>query len=271
MKLDLYQVDAFTDQIFGGNSACVVPLQEWLPDEMLLKIAKENAVAETAFFVPYSSPKGGGREGADFNLRWFTPEIEMDLCGHATLAAAHILKTSLHYPGDYIVFHSRSGILQVSFENDLYTLDFPSRVPVKAELPSIIKESLSKQPNEVLLSRDFVLVYSTEQDVRDIRINRQIVDQVNLDPGGIIITAPGDHCDFVSRFFTPQASIFEDPVTGSAHCSLIPYWSKRLNKKTMTAMQLSDRVGKLFCEDKGERVLIAGNARTYLVGSFWTE
>jgi PhzF family phenazine biosynthesis protein len=273
MKLDLYQVDAFTDKIFGGNSACVVPLQEWLPDEMLLKIAKENAVAETAFFVPYSSPPigGGGREGADFNLRWFTPEIEMDLCGHATLAVAHILKTALHYPGNYIVFPSRSGILQVSFEGDLYTLDFPSRVPVKAELPSIIKASLSKQPDEILLSRDFVLVYSSEQDVRDIRINRQVVDQVNLDPGGIIITAPGDHCDFVSRYFTPQASIFEDPVTGSAHCSLIPYWSKRLKKKTMVAIQLSDRVGKLFCEDKGERVLIAGNARTYLIGSFWTE
>ena len=181
----------------------VVPLQEWLPDEMLLKIARENAVAETAFFVPYTSTTGRSWEGADFNLRWFTPEIEMDLCGHATLAAAHILKTVLHYPGDYIVFHSRSGILQVSFEDDLYTLDFPSRVPVKAELPSIIKASLSKQPDEILLSRDFVLVYSTEQDVRDIRINRQVVDQVNLDPGGIIIPAPGDRCDFVSRYLYP--------------------------------------------------------------------
>jgi PhzF family phenazine biosynthesis protein len=271
MKLDLYQVDAFTDKIFGGNSACVVPLQAWLPDEILLKIAKENAVAETAFFVPYSSPKGGGWEATGFNLRWFTPEIEMDLCGHATLAAGHILKTALQFAGDYMVFHSRSGILQVSVQDDLYTLDFPSRVPVNAELPSAIKAALSKQPDEILLSRDFVLVYSTEQDVRDIKINRQVVDEVNLDPGGIIVTAPGDHCDFVSRFFTPQASIFEDPVTGSAHCSLIPYWSRRLKKKTMVAMQLSDRVGKLFCEDKGERVLIAGHARTYLVGSFWTE
>lgn len=271
MKLEIYQVDAFTDQIFGGNSACVVPLGEWLPDEMLLKIARENAVAETAFFVPCSATKQKDREAADFNLRWFTPEIEMDLCGHATLAAAHILKNVLHFAGDYMVFHSRSGILQVSAENDLYTLDFPSRVPVKAELPSIIKEALGEQPSEVLLSRDFVLVYSTEQAVRDIKINRQIVDQVNLDPGGIIVTAPGDHCDFVSRFFTPQASIFEDPVTGSAHCSLIPYWSKRLHKKKMIALQLSDRVGKLFCEDKGERVLIAGKAKTYLVGSFWTE
>ena len=262
MNLDIYQVDAFTDQIFGGNAACVVPLKEWLPDELLLKIAKENAVAETAFFVP---------TGSDFNLRWFTPEIEMDLCGHATLAAAHILKSVMNYDGEYMVFHSRSGILQVSVEKDLYTLDFPTRVPEPAVLPDIITRSLSMQPREVLLSRDYVLVYDNEQDVRDIKINRPIIDQINIDPGGIIITAPGDHCDFVSRFFTPQASIFEDPVTGSSHCSLIPYWSKRLGKKKMIARQLSERGGKLFCEDKGERVLIAGNAKTYLTGSFWTE
>ncbi|MEP7377536.1 MAG: PhzF family phenazine biosynthesis protein [Chitinophagaceae bacterium] len=262
MKLDLYQVDTFTDKIFGGNSACVVPLKEWLPDELLFKIAKENAVAETAFFISTR---------AEFDLRWFTPEIEMDLCGHATLAVAHILKTILNYGKDNVIFHSRSGILQVSVENDLYTLDFPSRMPEPAILHDIIKTSLNKQPREVLLSRDFVLVYEEEQDVRDIQINRQIVDQINLDPGGIIITAPGDHCDFVSRFFTPQASIFEDPVTGSAHCSLIPYWSKRLNKKAMVALQLSERMGKLYCEDKGERVLIAGNAKTYSAGVLWTE
>lgn len=262
MKLDLYQADTFTDKIFGGNSACVVPLDGWLPDELLLKIAKENAVAETAFFVS---------TGTEFNIRWFTPEIEMDLCGHATLAVAHILKTSLNYPKDNMIFHSRSGILQVSVEKDLYTLDFPSRMPEPAILHDIIKTSLNKQPKEVLLSRDFVLVYDKEEDVRGIQINRQIVDQINLDPGGIIITAPGDHCDFVSRFFTPQASIFEDPVTGSAHCSLIPYWSKRLKKKSMIALQLSERRGKLYCEDKGERVLIAGNARTYSTGTLWTE
>src|SRR5688572_15906204 len=233
MKFDIYQVDAFTDKIFAGNSACVVPLKEWLPDEMLLKITRENAVAETAFFVPMDT---------GFDLRWFTPEIEMDLCGHATLATAHVLKTSLHYEKKKMIFHSKSGILEVSVDKDLYTLDFPSRMPGVAALPGIIKESLNKQPKEILLSRDFVLVYNNEQDVRDIRINRQIVDQINLDPGGIIITAPGDHCDFVSRFFTPQASIFEDPVTGSSHCSLIPYWGKRLNKKTMTALQLSERI-----------------------------
>ena len=262
MKLDLYQVDAFTDKIFAGNPACVVPLIDWLPDEMLLKIARENAVAETAFFVSMD---------AGFNVRWFTPEIEMDLCGHATLATAHVLNTILKYGRSKIIFHSKSGILEVSVDEDLYTLNFPSRMPQTAKLPETIRTSLNKQPAEVLVSRDFVLVYNNEQDVRNIRINRQIFDQINLDPGGIIITAPGVQCDFVSRFFTPQASIFEDPVTGSSHCSLIPYWSKRLSKKRMTALQLSERMGKLYCEDKGATVLIAGNARTYSAGTLWTE
>jgi len=262
MKLDVYQVDAFTDKIFAGNPACVVQLEKWLPDEMLLKIARENAVAETAFFI--AADPG-------FDLRWFTPEIEMDLCGHATLATAHVLKMILHFEKNKIIFHSQSGILEVFVGKDLYTLDFPSRMPLPAALPEIIKASLSKQPVDVLRSRDFVLIYDKEQDIRDIQINRQIADQINLDPGGIIITAPGDNCDFVSRFFTPQASIFEDPVTGSSHCSLIPYWSQRLNKKTMTAFQLSERGGKLFCKDKGERVLISGHARTYSAGTLWTE
>jgi PhzF family phenazine biosynthesis protein len=262
MKWDLYQVDTFTDKIFGGNSACVVPLEEWPSDEMLLKIAKENAVAETAFFVPSST---------HFDLRWFTPEIEMDLCGHATLAAAHIMKMYLHYDDDKITFQSKSGPLEVTMDDDLYTLNFPSRMPRTAVLPDIIKASLSKQPGETLLSRDYVLVYEKEDDVRNIKINRAIIDQINLDPGGVILTAPGNECDFVSRYFTPQASIFEDPVTGSAHCSLIPYWSKRLGKKRMIAFQISERMGVLYCEDKEDRVLIAGKARTYSAGELWTE
>lgn len=262
MKMDLYQVDTFTDKIFGGNSACVIPLEEWLSDEVLLKIAKENAVAETAFFV--SSASG-------FDLRWFTPEIEMDLCGHATLAAAHILKMYLHFDDDKIVFQSKSGLLEVTIEDDLYTMDFPSRMPQPAVLPDFIKTSLSKQPKEIFLSRDYVLVYETEEDVRNIKIDRAIIDQINLDPGGVIITARGNECDFVSRYFTPQASIFEDPVTGSAHCSLIPYWSKRLDKKKMIAYQLSERMGVLYCEDKEDRVLIAGKAKTYAAGTLWTE
>ncbi len=262
MKLDIYQIDAFTDHLFGGNPACVVPLNSWLSDEILLKITQENAVAETAFFINH---------GDKIHLRWFTPELEMDLCGHATLATAHVLKTFLGFSNEKIVFSTLSGDLTVSFDNDSYTLDFPSRKPITSILPEIIKDSFSIQPIEVLKSRDFVLVYETEQDIRSIKIDRQIFDKLHLETGGVIVTAKGENCDFVSRFFTPQASILEDPVTGSAHCSLIPYWSEKLNKKEMLAMQLSERVGKLFCVDNGNRVLIRGKAKTYLVGSFWTE
>jgi PhzF family phenazine biosynthesis protein len=262
MELPLYQADAFTDKLFSGNPACVVPLQHWLPDNMLLQIAKENAVAETAFFIMNSS---------SIHLRWFTPEIEMDLCGHATLATAHVLKTILQYKNDRIVFNTLSGDLTVSINNNLYTLDFPSRKPVPAVLPKIIAEALDMQPISVLKARDFVLVYNSEADIRNIRINRAIFDQINLGTGGVIITAPGNSCDFVSRFFSPQAAILEDPVTGSAHCSLIPYWSEQLNKKEMVAWQLSERGGKLFCEDHAERVFISGMARTYSMGMLWTE
>ncbi|GHA55648.1 PhzF family phenazine biosynthesis protein [Pontibacter akesuensis] len=261
MKLDLYQIDAFTDSIFGGNPACVVPLREWLPDELLLQIAKENAVAETAFFV---------ETGDTVHLRWFTPEIEMDLCGHATLATAHALKTIRHYPKDSIVFETLSGALTVTTSKDMYTLDFPSRSPVPATLPNNIKNALSIQPKQVLKARDYVLVYETEQEIKNITIDQQSFDQLNLDPGGVVVTAKGTNCDFVSRFFTPQSSILEDPVTGSAHCSLIPYWSGQLHKKELTAMQLSERQGTLFCIDKGERVLISGKAKTYSIGTLWT-
>jgi predicted PhzF superfamily epimerase YddE/YHI9 len=262
MKLPLYQVDAFTDQVFRGNPACVVPLQEWLPDELLLKIAQENAVAETAFFVD---------KGDHIHLRWFTPEIEMDLCGHATLASAHVLKTILDYSSEEIRFETASGLLVVTVEDGMYMLDFPSRKPVVAVLPDTISRSLSIQPREVLKARDYVLVYDGEADVRDIKIDRVLFDQINLGPGGVIVTAQGEQSDFVSRFFTPQASILEDPVTGSAHCSLIPYWSGRLNKQELFALQLSDRVGRLYCEDKGDRVLIKGTAKTYAEGVLYTD
>ncbi|MCX8534162.1 PhzF family phenazine biosynthesis protein [Chryseobacterium luquanense] len=262
MKYDLYQIDAFTDKTFGGNPACVVPLDNWLDDDILLKITKENAVAETAFFV---------NKGDKIHLRWFTPEIEMDLCGHATLATAHCLKTILNYEGDKILFETLSGDLTVVVDKDLYRMDFPSRMPTADTLPKIIEDSLNIKPNEVLRSRDYVLVYDNETDVRNIKIDRQLFDQINLDPGGVIVTAKGDQCDFVSRFFTPQASILEDPVTGSAHCSLIPFWADRLNKKELSALQVSDRLGTLFCEDKGERVVISGKAKTYSEGNFWIE
>ena len=262
MKFELYQIDAFTDKMFGGNPACVVPLDNWLPDEILLKITRENAVTETAFFV---------NKGDKIHLRWFTPEIEMDLCGHATLATAHCLKSILNYPKDGIVFETLSGDLIVSIKNDIYSLDFPSRMPVACELPEIIKKSLNIQPKEILKARDYMLVYDSKQEIENIKIDRQIFDQINLDPGGVIVTAKGENCDFVSRFFTPQASILEDPVTGSAHCSLIPFWSLRLRKEKLNAIQISDRVGELQCINKKDRVIISGKAKTYSIGNLWIE
>ena len=170
-----------------------------------------------------------------------------------------------------MIFDTASGDLIVTVQNDIYTMDLPAREPLPSELPDSIRKALSKQPREVLRSRDFVLVYNNEQDIREISIDRQYFDRINLDPGGVIITSKGDHSDFVSRFFTPQASILEDPVTGSAHCSLIPYWSKRLNKKELLAYQLSDRGGKLLCVDQGNRVLLSGQAKTYLKGQILLE
>ncbi len=198
MKLELFQIDAFTDTIFGGNPACVVPLTNWLPDEMLFKITKENAVAETAFFI---------NNGNKIALRWFTPEIEMDLCGHATLATAHSLKTIMGYKSDKFIFETLSGDLIVQVENDTYHLDFPSRMPIKCELPENISKSLNIQPNEVLKSRDYLLIYDSENDIKNISINKNYFDQVYLETGGVIVSAIGENCDFVSRFFSPQASI----------------------------------------------------------------
>ena len=262
MKLELYQIDAFTNKIFGGNPACVVPLKNWLPDEILLKISKENAVAETAFFV---------NKGEKIHLRWFTPEIEMDLCGHATLATAHCLKTILDYKNNKIIFETLSGDLTVIAENDFYYLDFPSRMPVESSLPVEISKALNIQPKEILKSRDYVLVYETEDDIKNIQINRQFFDQINLNPGGVIVTAKGKNCDFVSRYFTPQSTILEDPVTGSAHCSLIPFWANRLGKNTLSAMQISERMGELNCINKEDRVIISGQARTYSIGNLWID
>ncbi len=262
MKLNYYQIDAFTDKIFGGNPAKVVQLNEWLEDRLLQNIAKENSVDATAFFIDI---------GANIELRWFTPDLELDLCGHATLATAHVLKTVLGYNKNKIAFNTKSGPLYVRVEDELYVMDLPQRNPVKTELPNFIKESLNKQPKEVLKSRDYILVYETEQDVRNIKIDKSIFDKGNIDPGGVAITAKGNNSDFVSRFFIPQATIFEDPVTGSAHASLIPYWSKVLNKKEMSAIQLSSRKGRLFCTSKKDRVLIAGKAKTFSNGTLWIE
>lgn len=258
-RLKLFQVDAFTDRIFGGNPAAVCVLEEWPTTETLQKIAAENFLPETAFFSPAENP-------GVFNIKWFTPDIEMDLCGHATLATAHIILRHLDFPGDNITFQSNSGELRVFVDGEKLVLDFPAREPVPSSLPPLISQAFQEKIVEVWKSRDYVIVLEDEQAVRNCKPNRSILDQINLDPGGIIITAKGNEVDFVSRFFTPQSTIFEDPVTGSAHCSLIPLWSKKLNKKKMTAHQVSQRLGELYCEYSGERVFIGGKACTYSEG-----
>jgi PhzF family phenazine biosynthesis protein len=258
MRLPIFQVDAFTDKVFGGNPAAVCPLEHWLADDVMQRIALENSVAETAFFVPLN----GG-----FEIRWFTPEIEMDLCGHATLAAAHVLARHLDFASPDILFQSKSGELTVTVDEKLLTLDFPARKPEPSEAPQVVLDAIQHRPVEVLRSRDYVLVFEDEETVRRLEPNQSILDQINLDPGGVVVTARGKEVDFVSRFFTPQGSIFEDPVTGSAHCSLIPYWSEKLGKDSMLALQLSPRVGKLYCKNMGQRVLISGEAVTYLEGT----
>lgn len=257
MKLPLFQVNAFVDQGFCGNPAAVFPLEQWLPDDVMQRIAVENSVAETAFFIQVDQ---------GFEIRWFTPEIEMDLCGHATLATAHVISKHLNFSLPFIQFQSKSGELTVAVEEELLILNFPSRKPEPSEAPQVILDAIQHKPVETLKSRDYVLVFEDEEIIRHLEPNQRILDRINLDPGGVVVTAKGNESDFVSRFFTPQASIFEDPVTGSAHCSLIPYWSEKLGKDSMVAYQLSSRGGKLFCQNLGERVLISGKAVTYLEG-----
>jgi PhzF family phenazine biosynthesis protein len=260
MTIPIYQADAFTDQLFGGNPAAICPLTEWLPAETMQRIATENNLAETAYFV---------KQDDGYGLRWFTPELEIDLCGHATLAAAHILFTELAYSGASINFYTqKAGTLVVTKHGDKYTLDFPSRPPQATVAPAELLTALGgKTPVEVLKSRDYFLVYETEQDVRDIKPDFNLLATVNTI--GVIVTAVGDEADFVSRFFAPSAGINEDPVTGSAHCNLIPYWAEKLGKDKLHAYQISSRKGELWCENKGERILMAGKAVTYLKGEIY--
>lgn len=260
MTIPIYQADAFTSELFGGNPAAVCPLTEWLPDEVMQKIAFENNLAETAFFVP--DEKG-------YHLRWFTPELEIDLCGHATLATAHIIFTELGFTGASINFSTeKAGVLVVTKTGDRYTLDFPSRPPYPAEMPDGLLEGLNnKMPIAVMRSRDYFLVYENEQDIIDMEPNHFLLSKI--DAIGIIVTAPGKDVDFVSRFFAPACGVPEDPVTGSAHCNLIPYWAEKLGKTKLHAYQLSARKGELWCEFKGERVLMSGKAVTYLKGEIF--
>jgi len=255
MKLPIYQVDAFTKKVFAGNPAAVVPLPDWLPDNTLQAIAAENNLSETAFIVK----KEGG-----YDLRWFTPVMEVDLCGHATLASAFVLFDILGSADKSITFSTKSGKLTVTNEGNLLTMDFPSRPPVPCPTPADLIDGLGKVPIELLRSRDYFAVFSTEQEIKS--LTPDFTALARLDCTGITVTARSTHVDFVSRFFAPQAGIPEDPVTGSAHCSLIPYWAEKLGKKKLHALQVSARGGELFCEDMGERVKISGNAVVFFSG-----
>jgi len=260
MELTLYQIDAFTDHVFGGNPAGVCPLDHWPDDQSLQNIAAENNLAETAFFVP---------ENDGYRLRWCTPTVEVDLCGHATLASGYVVFHYLQPDWKLIPFYTRSGRVTVAREGDRLILDFPSRPGVRLDEFNQISEALGLAPREVYKARDLLCVYDSADAIRQLRPRMDLVAQ--LECLGVIVTAPGDAVsggvDFVSRFFAPQSGIAEDPVTGSAHCTLTPYWSARLNKSELHARQISTRGGELWLTQAGDRVRIAGQAVQYLRGT----
>jgi PhzF family phenazine biosynthesis protein len=255
MKLPIFQVDAFAERVFSGNPAAVVIMSEWLPDATLRAIAQENNYSETAFVVP---------RGDVFDLRWFTPEVEMDLCGHATLASGYVVLEHGYTSSGRAVFHSEAGELAVKRESDLLAMDFPARPPRPRPLDAAVSQALGAAPEELHESRDFLAVFRSQAEVEALRPDFPAI--AKLDTFAVIATAPGDSCDFVSRFFAPGAGVPEDPVTGSAHCTLVPYWSRRLDKPKLYARQVSKRGGQLWCEDLGERVLLAGRVVEYLRG-----
>lgn len=259
MIIPIYQADAFTDKLFGGNPAAVCPLEEWLPDTTMQNIAMENNLAETAFIV---------KENGQYHIRWFTPTVEVALCGHATLAAAHVYMNHLGYKEPQIVFSSKSGLLKVTQESDKkLTLDFPADRYKKAEvIPPAVTEGLKVVVSELYKGTfDYMAVVADQKTVEELTPDFTTI--ATLPSRGIIVTAKGDASDFVSRGFFPQSGINEDPVTGSAHTLLVPYWSAQLHKQHMTAIQLSARKGYLECQLAGDRVLMSGYAVTYLQGT----
>jgi PhzF family phenazine biosynthesis protein len=255
MRIPYYQVDAFTSEAFGGNPAGVCVLEEWLPDELMQSIAAENNLAETAFYFP---------DGDQFQLRWFTPVMEVDLCGHATLAPAFVLFSELQYNQSVIRFQTRSGPISAELRGDTIELNFPARPPGPCVVPEELERALGKKPKEVFKSRDFFAVFGSEAEVASLQPDFGVLAQ--LDCLGVIVTAPGENADFVSRFFAPRAGISEDPATGSSHCSLIPFWSERLGKATLFGRQISRRGGEMFCRFLGDRVGIGGRCVIYSRG-----
>jgi PhzF family phenazine biosynthesis protein len=255
VELPIFQVDAFSSSVFSGNPAAICPLDEWLPDETLQAIATENNLSETAYFV---------RNGGSYHLRWFTPACEVDLCGHATLASAYVLFEELNAPGESVRFDTKSGPLIVKREGGLLVMDFPARPPQPIEPDPNLARALGGAPVEILAARDYFVRYGSEEEVRQLSPDMEALKKI--DRFAFIVTAPGADCDFVSRFFAPGKGIPEDPVTGSAHCTLIPYWAKQLGKTSLHARQISRRGGELFCKFSGDRVEIAGHTALFLRG-----
>lgn len=258
MKLTIYQIDAFTNKLFGGNPAAVVPLDSWIEDGLMQQIAMENNLAETVFFVP---------EKKGFHIRWFTPELEIDLCGHATLASAYVLYHFLGYKESSIIFYSKSGELQVTKKDSLLQMNFPSWMPIlKTEYPDELLKGLGiANPVAVYKNRDYIVELQNENEIQQVRPDFSLLHKIDVI--GIVITAPGKEVDFVSRFFAPGAGVNEDPVTGSAHSQLIPFWSEKLGKRKMQAKQLSKRGGTIYCEQLNEeRVLMGGSCVFYMKG-----
>lgn len=258
MKFEIYQVDAFTSKVFGGNPAAVVPLESWLPDHTMRHIAAENNLSETAFFV---------KEGDRYHIRWFTPEVEVNLCGHATLASSHVIFNELKLEDAYIPFHSdRSGKLGVEKHGDKLVLDFPAYPMTEIEQSDELANAVGIIPAKMWESQGNMVFLraENEEEVRNLSPDFQSLRQQQYDE--VIVTAVGDDCDFASRMFAPRIGIPEDPVTGAIHCSLIPYWAEQLGKEKLFARQVSQRGGELYCEHSGDRVKIGGQAVTYLKG-----
>lgn len=256
-KLRMFQIDAFTSEIFSGNPAAVCPLTNWLENVQMQAIAAENNLSETAFFI---------RNGDNYKLRWFTPLSEVNLCGHATLASAFVIFNFLEPSRNTVKFETLSGSLEVSRQDELLTMNFPNLEPIVCKnSPSLLIEGLGKSPQEVLLTEDnYFALLESENEVRAVQPNLSILEQ--LHPYGVVVTAPGKDVDFVSRYFAPSYGIPEDPVTGSIHCTLIPYWADRLGKSELHARQVSSRGGELFCKFLKDRVAISGRAVRYFDG-----
>lgn len=253
MRIKQYQVDAFATRVFEGNPAAVCPLERWLDDGLLQAIAEENNLSETAFLVPSAT---------GYQLRWFTPVAEVNLCGHATLAAAHVLFRHLGFAGAAIRFETRSGTLEVTRSGELLEMDFPALKPAPCPLPEALEAGLGRRPLEVYAAGDYLAVFENAEMIRSLLPDFEALRRLEL--RGVTVTAPGVEVDFVSRFFAPKLGIPEDPVTGSVHCALAPYWAKRLGKDVMTAAQLSRRGGRIDCQVQGDRVVLRGTAVTFM-------